>query len=219
MNGSHQTTHTVVRMRTLAKMSLPYSWGLRPRQTGCCWRLGWCLKSMDVRSMLQWESNTDQDRKGSCSQTPSLDWLKILMAKSRVIVASFGVLTTSRLWVGFPQAKACMVLAWLAVCIPLWYKRDSDIQGLVKSLDSKYNLLYAFLYLHWKLTVEERLGTTCNKRSPASPDLIWGCCGPWSGCFYTWATGAPRGHNFYCKLPKTTFQTSGSCWSNQIHNF
>lgn len=71
-NGCHHTTHTDTqggeskeKMRMPAKMSLPYSWGPRPRQTGGCWRLRRCLKSTDVRSMLEWESNTDQDR-GVC---------------------------------------------------------------------------------------------------------------------------------------------------------
>lgn len=39
------------------------------------------------------------------SQTSSLDLLKILMARSRVIVVGFGVLTISRLWLGSPQGN------------------------------------------------------------------------------------------------------------------
>lgn len=58
--------------------------------------------------------NSDQDRRGSRSQTLCPDGLKILAGKSGVIVDGFGALTTSRLWVRFPQAQtseACMVLA------------------------------------------------------------------------------------------------------------
>lgn len=95
-----------------------------------------CLQRRQLKSaehVTMREEDADQDRKGSRSQTPSLDWLKILMAKSRVIVVGFGVLTTSRLWVGFPQAstsKARKKYAWY--WLDLWCGNGSDTRGLQK---------------------------------------------------------------------------------------
>lgn len=146
----HTKTSKVVRgggkMSLSAKMLLPSGWGLTPRHTGSCWHLGQCLKRTDVRSMLEWEQHWPWER---LLQTLSLDWLKILMAKRRAIVVGFGVLTTSRLWLGFLARTSRHVRYWHDLwceyslntrCIQMFRDYWTKHRWFTRTLNDKFTL-------------------------------------------------------------------------------
>lgn len=95
-----------------------------------------------------------------CLQTLSPDWLKILMVRNRVIVVTFGVLTTSRLRLGFLLASTTK--AW-CYRLGLWCEWCFDIPGICTCngiQNNPYNILqyvkmHLFIMVNFKFSFSE----------------------------------------------------------------